>query len=238
MSSTPLAGLSAVVTGASRGIGAAVAEALASAGVRVAIVSRRRQALEELASRLGGAVVVEADLALRPAAERAGDEVIEGLGGPPDILVNNAGIFAIASLETMEPDDFSAMVDINLVGPFVLLRRMLPGMRERGSGHIVTIGSIADRATFPGNAAYAATKFGARAMHQVLREETRGSGIRATLVSPAQTDTDIWDPIRFSDGSAPDRRGMLPARAVAEAVIFAVSRPAEVNIDELRLSRS
>jgi NADP-dependent 3-hydroxy acid dehydrogenase YdfG len=206
--------------------------------MRVAIVSRRRQALEDLASRLGDAVVVEADLAVRLESERAADEVIEGLGGAPDILVNNAGIFAIAPLETMEPHDFSAMVETNLVGPFVLLRKLLPGMRERGSGHIVTIGSIADRTTFPGNAAYAATKFGARAMHQVLREETRGSGIRATLVSPAQTDTDIWDPIQFSDGSAPDRRGMLPARAVADSVVFAVSRPREVNIDELRLSRS
>lgn len=234
----PLAGLSAVVTGASRGIGAAIAGALASEGVRVAIVSRRRQALEDLSSRIGGAVVIAADLSVRPSAERAGDEVIAGLGGAPDILVNNAGIFAIASLETMEPADFSAMVETNLVGPFVLLRRLLPGMRERGSGHIVTIGSIADRTTFAGNAAYAATKFGARAMHQVLREETRGSGIRATLVSPAQTDTDIWDPIRFSDGSGPDRRSMLPARAVADAVIFAVSREGEVNIDELRLSRS
>lgn len=233
-----LAGLSAVVTGASRGIGAAVAEALASEGVRLAIVSRRTHALEDLASRLGGAVVVQADLAVRPEAERAGVEVVEGLGGAPDILVNNAGIFAIASMETMDPDDFSAMVETNLTGPFVLMRRLLPGMRARGSGHIVTIGSIADRTTFAGNAAYAATKFGARAMHQVLREETRGSGIRATLVSPAQTDTDIWDPIQFSDGSTPDRRGMLTARAVADAVIFAVSRPHEVNVDELRLSRS
>jgi NADP-dependent 3-hydroxy acid dehydrogenase YdfG len=238
LSGASLAGLSAVVTGASRGIGAAVAEALARRGVRLAIVSRRRQALEDLASRLGGALVVEADLAVRTSAERAADEMIEGLGGAPDILLNNAGIFAIASLETMEPGDFTAMVGTNLVGPFVLLRRLLPGMRERGRGHIVTIGSIADRTTFPGNAAYAATKFGARAMHQVLREETRGSGIRATLVSPAQTDTDIWEPIRFADGSAPDRRGMLPAQAVADAVIFAVTRPHDVNIDELRLSRS
>ena len=233
-----LAGLTAVVTGASRGIGAAIAEALASEGVRVAIIARRRRALEEVASRLGNAIVIAADLADRAAARRAADEAVQGLGAAPDILVNNAGIFAITALESMEPDDFSAMVESNLVAPFVLLRRLLPGMRERGRGHVVTIGSIADRTIFAGNGAYAATKFGARAMHHVLREETRGSGVRATLVSPAQTDTDIWDSIQFSDGSAADRRAMLPSSSVAEAVLFAVSRPPDVNVDELRLSRS
>jgi NADP-dependent 3-hydroxy acid dehydrogenase YdfG len=72
----------------------------------------------------------------------------------------------------------------------------------------------------------------------VLREETRGSGVRATLISPAAVDTDIWEPIQFADGSRPDRTGMLDPAAVAEAVVFAVTRAAAVNIDELRLSRS
>ena len=233
-----LTGLTAVVTGASRGIGAAVAGALAAEGVRVVMIARGREALAKVASRLGGAHVIVADLADRAQAQRAAAEAVEGLGASPDILVNNAGIFAITTLESMEPDDFSAMVESNLVAPFVLLRRLLPGMRARGRGHIVTIGSIADRTIFAGNGAYAATKFGARAMHQVLREETRGSGVRATLVSPAQTDTDIWDAIQFPDGSAADRRAMLSPRSVAEAVLFAVSRPPEVNVDELRLSRS
>ena len=93
-----------------------------------------------------------------------------------------------------------------------------------------------DRAIFSGNAAYAATKFGARAMHEVLREETRGTGVRATLVSPSAVDTGIWDSVTFADGSSPDRSAMLHASSVADAVLFAVSRPANVNIDELRLS--
>jgi NADP-dependent 3-hydroxy acid dehydrogenase YdfG len=103
----------------------------------------------------------------------------------------------------------------------------------------VTIGSIADRMAFPENAAYAASKFGARAMHEVMRAELRGTGIRTTLISPGPVDTPLWDPLspESRPGFTP-RSAMLPADAVAEAIVFAVTRPASVNIDELRLSRA
>jgi NADP-dependent 3-hydroxy acid dehydrogenase YdfG len=237
-SSSLLAGRTAVVTGASRGIGAAVAEALAAEGVRVALVARTRSQLDEVASRIGGAIVVEADLSTTDGANAAADEAAQAFNGVPDIFVSNAGVFRIAPVHEMDVPDFDTMVATNLTAPFALLSRLVRGMRERGSGHVVTIGSVADRSIFAGNAAYSATKFASRAVHEVLREETRGSGVRVTLVSPAAVDTDIWDPIQFADGSKPDRRGMLDPAAVAEAVVFAVTRPASVNIDELRLSRS
>jgi NADP-dependent 3-hydroxy acid dehydrogenase YdfG len=233
-----LAGKTAVVTGASRGIGAAVAEALAAEGARVALVARTRAALNEVASRIGGAVVVEADLSSADGATHAAGEVTDKLEAVPDILVSNAGVFRIAPVHEMEVSDFETMVATNLIAPFGLLSPLIRGMRERGSGHVVTIGSVADRSVFAGNAAYSAMKFGTRAVHEVLREETRGSGVRATLISPAAVDTDIWEPIQFADGSRPDRTGMLDPAAVAEAVVFAVTRAAAVNIDELRLSRS
>ena len=236
--SSVLAGRTAVVTGASRGIGAAVAEALGAEGARVALVARTRSALDEVASRIGGAVVVEADLSSTAGAVRAAGELTEKLGAVPDILVSNAGVFRIAPVHEMDVSDFETMVATNLTAPFALMSPLIGGMRERGSGHVVTIGSVADRSVFAGNAAYSATKFGARAIHEVLREETRGSGVRATLISPAAVDTEIWDPIQFPDGSKPNRSGMLDPTAVAEAVVFAVTRPAAVNIDELRLSRS
>ena len=112
-------------------------------------------------------------------------------------------------------------------------------MKARRAGHIVTIGSIADRVIFPGNSAYAASKFGARAMHEVLRAEVKGSGVRATLVSPAPVNTEIWDEIDPDNkpGYTP-RVDMLTPDAVAAAVEFALTRPPEVNVDELRLSRS
>ena len=112
-------------------------------------------------------------------------------------------------------------------------------MRERARGHIVTIGSIADRVAFPENGAYAASKFGLRGLHEVLRAELRGSGVRATLVSPGPVDTALWDEIDPDNrpGFSP-RASMLAADAVASAVVYAVTQPADVNVDELRLSRA
>jgi NADP-dependent 3-hydroxy acid dehydrogenase YdfG len=110
-------------------------------------------------------------------------------------------------------------------------------MKGRASGHLITIGSIADRHIFAGNSAYSATKFGVRALHEVLREEIRGTGVRATLISPASTATDIWKDVRYlGTDILPDTSAMLDPRSVADAVMFAVTQPATVNIDELRLS--
>jgi NADP-dependent 3-hydroxy acid dehydrogenase YdfG len=128
---------------------------------------------------------------------------------------------------------------VNLVAPFHFTRAFLPGMRARKSGHIVLIGSVSDRNIFPGNTAYAASKYGARAMHEVLRLETRGSGVRTSLVSPAATDTDMWDAVDPDNREGFTKRAdMLRPEAVAEAVIWTLSRPQSVNIDELRLSSS
>ena len=161
------------------------------------------------------------------------------LAGAPDVVVNNAGLFPLAPIEDTSVEQFEEAVRVNLVAPFHLTRALLPDMRRRGSGHIVLIGSVADRNVFPGNATYAATKFGARAMHEALRMETRGSGVRTTLIAPSATDTPIWDPVDPDNREGFTRRAdMLQPDAVADAVIWAVSRPDTVNIDELRLSRS
>jgi NADP-dependent 3-hydroxy acid dehydrogenase YdfG len=114
-------------------------------------------------------------------------------------------------------------------------------MRAAGTGHIITIGSIADRTAFPGNGAYAASKFGLRALHEVLRNELRGSGVRTSLISPGPTDTTIWDAVERASSaprSFPRRSEMMQPDAVASAVLYALTQPVEVNIDELRLSRS
>jgi NADP-dependent 3-hydroxy acid dehydrogenase YdfG len=112
-------------------------------------------------------------------------------------------------------------------------------MRARGSGHLVTLGSVADRNIFAGNAAYSASKYGLRAMHEVLRAELRGTGVRASLVSPGPVDTDIWDPIDPDNrpGFTP-RAQMLRAADVAEAIRWVIVAPAAVNVDELRFSSS
>jgi NADP-dependent 3-hydroxy acid dehydrogenase YdfG len=238
--SLPLQGKSALVTGASRGIGAAVSLALAAAGARVALLARTRAALDDVAKRAGNdSFAVECDLSSAASTDRAVEIVRATLGGAPDILVNNAGSFTIRGVEDTPVADFDSTVATNLRAPFVLIHAFLPDMRARGSGHIVTIGSVADRTIYAGNAAYSATKFGTRAMHEVLREEIRGSGVRATLVSPAAVSTDIWDPIQyFGTDIRPDRSAMLDVSAVARAVTYVLSEAPDVNVDELRLSRS
>ena len=236
-SARPLDGRVAVVTGASRGIGLATARALAGAGARVAMLARSAAPLDAAAREIG-ALAVPCDIA----DERAVHEALRRVtseAGDPEILVNNAGVFHLAPFERTTGTDLRRTLDVNLVAPFLLTRAVLAGMRDARRGHIVTIGSIADRATFPENAAYAASKFGARAVHQVLREELRGTGVRATLVSPGPTDTPLWDAVGPDDraGFTPRSR-MLSAADVADAVLFAVTRADDVNVDELRLSRA
>ncbi len=234
-----LQGKTAVVTGASRGIGAAVARALAAGGARVALLARHAGALDAIAAEIGGgAVAIPCDLTVAQDVEAALATIARTLG-TPDVLVSNAGSFALGAIGAMPPAEVEQMLQLNLVAPYRLMHALVPAMRARGSGHVVTIGSIADRLTFPENAGYAAGKFGARAMHEVLRQELRGSGVRVSLVSPGPTDTPIWDPINpdVRPGFTP-RAQMLGADAVADAVLWVVTRPASVNVDELRLSHS
>ncbi len=235
-----LAGRTALVTGASRGIGLACARALAAAGVRVAMLARSEEALRSAAREIGlQALPIVCDVSRPDSAHAAVQEVETAFSGAPDIIVNNAGLFTLAPLESTSPADFARTVDTNLLAPFTILRAFLPAMRARQSGHIVTVGSIADRAALPENAAYAASKFGLRGLHEVVRAELRSSGIRASLVSPGPVDTPLWDEVD------PDRRPgftpramMLSPEAVADAVMYVLSQPPEVNVDELRLSRS
>jgi len=236
---TALHGQCAVVTGASRGIGAAVAHALAADGARVVLVARSADALAREAAAIGPAAIpLVCDLSDPAEVQRALQQLAERVG-TPDIVVNNAGAFALGAVGQMSPDEAERMLQLNVAAPYRLLHALVPAMRRRGRGHLVTIGSIADRHAFPENAAYAASKFGARAMHEVLRQELRGSGVRVTLVSPAPVDTAIWDSIRPETRPGfPARDQMLRPEAVADAVRWAVTRPGDVNIDELRLGHA
>lgn len=231
---SPLGGRTAVVTGASRGIGSAIARALAEAGARLVLLARDARRLEALAGELG-AEAIPCDLRHASDLER----VLDAIAQPPDILVNNAGRFELARIDETTPAAFESALAVNLVAPFRLIRAFLPAMRQRGHGDIVSVGSIADHTTFPENGAYAASKHGLRALHDVLRAELRGSGVRTTLVSPGPVDTSLWDAIDpdSREGFTPRAR-MLSAEAIAAAVLYAVSQPADVDVELVRLSHS
>jgi NADP-dependent 3-hydroxy acid dehydrogenase YdfG len=237
---TSLSGRTAVVTGASRGIGAGIASALADRGVRVVLIARNEAKLKEVAKRLKGSIPLACDVSDPKSVEKAAKRIDTDLRGAPDILVNNAGIFGVSVIEETKTEFFLDTINTNLVGPFLFIRAFLRAMKERKSGHIVTIGSIADRTIFTGNAAYSAAKFGLRAVHEVLRAELRGSGVRASLISPASTDTEIWNSVTVTDpaGKPHSTRPMLSPDDVVAAVMFALTQPERVNIDELRLSHS
>lgn len=240
MRNEPLDGHVALVTGASRGIGALTARRLAAAGARVVLVSRDKHALGTLAREIGnGAVGLACDVRDTETLSRALDQLPELVGDAPDIVVNNAGAFAIVPAGETSVESFADMIAVNLTAPFAVVRSLLPSLRRRGSGHIVTIGSIADRYVFSGNAAYASSKHGVRALHEVLRTELRGTGIRVSLVSPGPVDTRLWDAIDPDNkpGFTP-RNEMLSPAHVADAVLYVVTAPSELNVDELRVSRA
>jgi NAD(P)-dependent dehydrogenase (short-subunit alcohol dehydrogenase family) len=229
-------GRTAVITGASRGIGALTAAALIREGARVVSLSRTPP------SAGSGVDHVQCDVTQPASVAAAADETVKRLGAPPDILINNAGIFRVATLDELKVATFTEVVNTNLLGPFLALNAFLGAMRRRGSGHVVTIGSVADRAAFKQNGAYSAAKYGLRGMIEVLRTELRGSGVRATLISPSSVDTAAWNSVSGGSGDPPGpypaRSDMLRGEDVVAAIVFALTQPERVNVDELRLSHS
>ena len=226
----PLAGQVAVVTGASRGVGEATAKALAVQGATVVRLARTLADGED-----GPYFNLTTDLTDPVLLKRAMDEVLAEFG-PPHLVVNNAGGFLLRLFEETTEEELLEQLEINLVAPFNVARALLPPMRQAGRGHLVTIGSIADHSAFPENAAYAASKYGLRGLHETLVAEYRGTGIRLTLISPGPTDTSLWDPFD------PDRRAGFTPRAkmlkpsdVAGAVVWAVTQPANVGVELIRL---
>jgi NAD(P)-dependent dehydrogenase (short-subunit alcohol dehydrogenase family) len=227
---TRLAGRVALVTGASRGIGAAVAAALAAEGTFVIRVARGLT--ESAAERIQD---IPCDLTDPNQVSRLGSRVM-AQHGPPDIVVSNAGAFLLRTLEATEAADLEVQLAANVRAPFYLAKAFLPAMRKAGHGSFISVGSVADHVGFPENAAYAASKYGLRGLHETLLAEYRGTGVRLTLVSPGPTDTTAWDPVD------PDHRegfitraAMLRPGDVAEAILFVATRPPHVLIDWLRL---
>ena len=176
-----LAGMHVVVTGASRGIGACLAEKFAAEGSHVSLVARSAEAITELARRIDGTAVA-VDLADSGARRGLIERLEREAGRPVDVLVNNAGVDMAGYFPEMSEDDLARVFDVNLGAAAELCRQALPGMIERGRGHIVNVSSLAGVGALPGMAAYAATKAGLTQFTAGLRADLRGLPIGTTLV--------------------------------------------------------
>ena len=239
---TDLRGRWALVTGATSGFGLATARALAAEGCHVAITGRRADRLREMAAEIASAHGVEVaplrfdvrDLAqVRSALEGA-----PGLLGRLDILVNNAGLaLALDPLQSGDTADWDQMIDTNVKGLLYVSRTVLPGMVERGRGHVVNVGSVAGHQTYAGGAVYSATKYAVRAITDALRYDVLGKGIRVSNVEPGLAETEFSE-VRFKGDSARAKtvyEGLTALRAedVADAVIWCVTRSAHVNVQSV-----
>jgi serine 3-dehydrogenase len=239
-----LKGQCAVITGASSGIGAACAEAFASAGCRLQLVARRRARLEEIARRIRKRHEVPIQVVELDVRDRQAVESWIGSAEPGwreiDILVNNAGLArGLAPLQSGEVADWEEMIDTNLKGLLYVTRGVLPGMVERGCGHVINIGSIAGHETYPGGNVYCASKHAVTGLGRALAIDTLGTGVRVSTVDPGMVETE-FSVVRFhGDRSKADSvyEGLQPLRGrdVAEAVLFCATRPAHANVREMIL---
>ena len=227
----------AVITGASSGIGAATARALAAHGYRLALLARRVDRLEQLAAELGPtAVAIAADVTDRSALVAAADQVHQGFGGA-DLLVNNAGLMLLGPFGSAQRGEARRMVEVNLLGAMTATEVFLDQLRD-GGGDLVNISSVAGRTARAGNAAYAATKWGMNGWSEALRQELQPD-IRVTLIEPGAVATELTDHItdRAAKQGAEQLYAQLAITAedVAEVIAFAVTRPRRMTLNEILL---
>jgi len=224
----------AVITGASAGIGAAVARQLAQQGYRLSLGARR---VERLRAVVAGAFAAQLDVTDPSSIERFLAAARSELG-PIDVLVNNAGkAKGLAPVASADPAHWREMIETNVMGVLNVTRRVLPEMLQRGQGHVVMIGSIAGHETYERGGVYCASKRALQAVAEAIRLETLGSGVRITSVDPGLVETE-FSVVRFDGDQTRAKKvyeGTRPLSAddVAECVWFALSRPAHVNIDTI-----
>lgn len=220
---SPLQDRIAFVTGASRGVGAAVARQLHAAGARVALASRSGDDLG-----LDGALGLTCDVADRTQVDAAVAATVERFGAL-DIAIANAGVGAYGDFVDLPWEKVEAMIDINLMGTLHTARVTIPHLISRGGGDLLAVASVAGLRAFPGESVYNASKFGQVGFIRSLDHELRDHGVRCTNICPGGVATDF----AMGDGRTPDMpelEGMMTPDEVAEVVLFALTRPRSVRI--------
>lgn len=226
----PLTGKTAVVTGASSGIGAAIAKELSQSGTNVVLAARNKRRLEEVASEMdqnGSTVCVQADMTRKQDADNLAERAKENFGGV-DIYVNAAGKMGSSSVLEGDEGNWEQMIDINVKGVLYGIHSVLPDMLQAESGHIVNIASdsafeVEERLTV-----YNGAKFAVRAISMGLEKELAKTGVRVSNISPGMVETPL-----SSESPFDTERKKLEPKDIAHAVIYAVTQPDHVNVNEV-----
>lgn len=236
-----LQGKTALVTGASSGIGEATAKALASEGASVAVSARRADRLEALVKEIEGmggkAYAVVADVADEDQARNMVVTANEHLGRI-DILVNNAGVALTGPVSQANTNDWRRMVNTNLMGLMYATHAALPLMKAQGGGHMVNVSSTAGRTTREGMGVYSATKYGVGAFSEALRQEVSRDKVRVTIIEPGAVKTELTDHITHAETKQQMQEWIgsmtpLEAEDIANAIVYAVTQPPRVNVNEI-----
>ncbi|MCL9782515.1 SDR family oxidoreductase [Vibrio sp. S4M6] len=228
-----------VITGASSGIGEAIAQRLSAEGHPLLLLARRVERLEKL--NLPNTLCKRVDVTERESFESAIKEA-EALYGPADGLVNNAGVMLLGQIDSQDASEWKRMFDVNVLGLLNGMQSVLTPMIERNHGTIINISSIAGKKTFPNHAAYCGTKFAVHAISENVREEVASSNVRVTTIAPGAVETELLshttsDQIKdgYNDWKE-DMGGVLAADDVARAVVYAYQQPQNVCIREIALA--
>ncbi len=234
-----LDGRKILITGASSGIGEAAAEAIVAEGGAVALGARRKDRLDELASKLDGtAVAIEADIASEEQAKALVEQAAEEMGGL-DGLVNNAGVMLLGPLQGADPDEWRTMINVNCLGLLYCTHYALPLIRDGGGGDIVNVSSVAGRTAALGSGVYNMTKWGVVGFSESLRQEGAHIGVRVTCVEPGFVETELQghneNPMVLEriEKMKEDTGKVLEAADIANAVVYALGQPKHVSINEI-----
>ncbi|MEU1629783.1 SDR family NAD(P)-dependent oxidoreductase [Streptomyces sp. NPDC020096] len=240
----PLAGCAALVTGASSGMGAATARALARQGAALALVARRTERLEELATAIrdqgGMCLTLTADLRDATQARRAVEEAADRLGRL-DVLVNSAGYVTLGPVEQSDPDDLEQMVDLNFTTVLHTSQAALPHLLRaaadgpRAVADIVNISSVAGRRARKNLGVYSATKHALGAFSEALRQEVTGRGVRVGLIEPGFTATEMTTGTKLAAASGLPQDAWLQAEDIARSITFMITQPRHAAINEIML---
>lgn len=230
-----------IITGASSGIGEAVAKHLTAQGAKVSLAARRREKLDQIVQDIeqagGAAKAFITDVTKKDDVDALVKNTLEAFGRV-DVIFNNAGLMPLSRLENLHYDEWEKMIDTNIKGVLYGIGAALPVFKEQKSGHFINVSSVAGHRVGPGAAVYSATKFAVRAISEGLRQEVKPYNIRTTIISPGAIKTELPDTItdtKIKEVMQPVLDIAISPESIARAVAYVIEQPEEFDVNEIIL---